>query len=528
MTRNREEIPEQEQDQRLDMMNTLLRTPHRNLASVYSVHNEMVKSDPLFYGHLGAWYCDTGEVRDHKEMVVINLCLSDFEGHRDAGLAMLREMPPYQVARVVDFIHGGTKDIKAQPARPSHGIRGRKDYRVATPARAARKEKYGLGRNLPRSLQTEVRRYLAEREADDDWFDSTVLVARKYIKRLMALIHYGLSERSQAIIFEGNPPEGSRLKDLKELSKAGSAAAQAEIIIDRKIPYRVASTVVTSMTPTVMLALVEVMSSQELINSLGALKRRGVMDNPDLKALIKEKLKKAKTSKRVVALKATDAIKASGVDADLAEVLEEVADTQIKSKGRIKRSTALLIDKSGSMDQAIDIGKRMGSMISAIMDAEFYCYAFDTMPYRITSSGKDLASWEKAFSGIQANNATCYGAAMVAMRNAGQRVEQIVLVGDEGENRSPAFLKSYEEYCTALNVKPSVFIIQTAAPRFRHTFGQIVGKLQRAGVDVDSYEFPLDGDYYSLPGLIQYLIRPSRLDLLMEIMNYPLPERKAS
>jgi hypothetical protein len=354
------------------------------------------------------------------------------------------------------------------------------------------------------------------------------MVARKYIKRLMALIHYGLSDRSQAIMFEGNPPEGSRLKDLKELASAGSAAAQAKIIIDRKIPYRVASTVVTSMTPTVMLALIEVMSPQELINSLGALKRRGVMDNPDLKALIMEKLEAAKKGKRVAALKATDAVKASGVDADVAKVLEEVADTQIKAKGRIKRSTALLVDKSGSMDQAIDIGKRMGSMISAIMDAEFYCYAFDTMPYRITSKGEDLASWEKAFAGIKANNATCYGAAMVAMRTAGQRVEQIVLVGDEGENRSPAFLKAYEEYCAALNVKPSVFIIQTGAQRFRHTFGQILGKLQRAGVDVDSYEFPLDGDYYSLPGLIQYLIKPSRLELLMEIMAYPLPERKAS
>jgi hypothetical protein len=527
MTR-RQETPDQEVDQRLAMMNTLLETPHRDLARVYPVHHEMVENDPLFYGHLGAWYCDTGEVRDHKEMIVVNLCLSNFEGHRNAGLAMLREMPPYQVARVVDFIHGGTRDIKAQPARPARGRRGSANYRAAQPARPASKEKYGLGRNIPRSMATEVRRYIAEREVDDDWFDSTVLVARKYIRRLMALTHYELSERSQAILFEGDPPEGSRLKDLKELAKAESAADQAKVIIDRKIPYRVASTVVSSMTPTVMLALIEVMSPQELINSLGALKKRGVMDNPDLKQKVKEKLEKAKKSKRVAALKATDAVKASGVDADVAEVLEEVADTQIKAKGRIKRPTALLIDKSGSQDEAIELGKRMGSMISAIMDSEFYCYAFDTMPYPITSKGDDLASWERAFAGIQAGNATCYGAAMVAMRLAKQRVEQIVLIGDEGENRSPAFLTSYQDYCMALGVNPSVFIIQTAKPRFRHTFGQILGKLQRAGVDADAYEFPLNGDYYSLPGLIQYLTKPSRLELLMEIMAYPLPERKAS
>jgi len=346
----------------------------------------------------------------------------------------------------------------------------------------------------------------------------------------MALTHYELSERSQAILFDGDPPEGSRLKDLKDLANAGSAADQAKVIIERKIPYRVASTVVTAMTPTVLLALIEVMSPQELINNLGALKKRGAMDNPDLNKRIKEKLADAKKGKRVAALKATDAIKASGVSADVAEVLEEVADTQIKAKGRIKRPTALLVDKSGSQDEAIELGKRIGSMISAIMDdgVDLFCYAFDTVPYPITSTGTDLASWEKAFQGIRANNASGYGSSMVQLRMAKQRVEQIVIIGDEGENRSPAFLTSYQQYCEAMNVNPSVFIIQTAQPRFRHTFGQILDKLVRAGVDADAYEFPLGGDYYSLPGLVQYLTKPSRLELMMEIMNYPLPERKAS
>ena len=109
------------------------------------------------------------------------------------------------------------------------------------------------------------------------------------------------------------------------------------------------------------------MSPQELINNLAALKRRGVMDNPDLREKVKAKLEKAKKGKRVAALKATEAIKASGVDAEIAEVLEEVGDAQIKAKGRIKRPTAMLVDKSGSMDEAIEIAKRMGSMISAVI-----------------------------------------------------------------------------------------------------------------------------------------------------------------
>jgi hypothetical protein len=110
------------------------------------------------------------------------------------------------------------------------------------------------------------------------------------------------------------------------------------------------------------------------------------------------------------------------------------------------------------------------------------------------------------------------------MRQAKQKVEQIMMIGDEGENRSPAFLMSLQQYAKELNIaEPSVFILQTGSIT---TFGQIAGKLERAGIQVDTYKF--DGDYYSLPGLIQYLTKPSKLELLLEIMAYPLPERKAS
>ena len=79
-----------EQDLRLALLNTLLSTPHRELAQVHPLHKQIIEQDPRFYVRLAAWYADHGDVRDHKEMFVITLVLSDFEGHRDVGLAMLR------------------------------------------------------------------------------------------------------------------------------------------------------------------------------------------------------------------------------------------------------------------------------------------------------------------------------------------------------------------------------------------------------------------------------------------------------
>src|SRR5262249_37128703 len=53
---------------------------------------------------------------------------------------------------------------------------------------------------------------------------------------------------------------------------------------------------------------------------------------------------------------------------------------------------------------------------------------------------------------------------------------------------------------------------------------QLEAACRKAGVLADAFQF--SGDYYALPNLVTLLARPSNLDLLMEIMEYPLPQRK--
>jgi hypothetical protein len=497
-----------EQDLRLEILNTLLTTPHRQLDHIWPVHNEMVQKDPRFYVRLGAWYNDHGDVRDHKEMFIVTLALSKFEGHRDVGLAMLRNLPPYEVVRVLDFIHGRKKTRKV-PAKANG--KGKPAETVV--------EEFGLFHNPPRALKSEIVRYLHEREADPEWFDSTVLIARKAIKRLYALLHIKPSERAQKILFDEEPPADSRLFALKQLAKAATPAEQARAIMEHRIPYRVAATVVQQMTPTVLLALIERMSPQELINNLGALQRRGAMDNPDLKALVEQKLEEAKTGPRVSAFKAEEAIKAANLSAGVREKLEQVADTQIKAKGRINRPTALFIDKSGSMELAIELGKRIAALISAICEKELYVYAFDTMAYPIERAGDDLSAWENALKGISAGGGTSCGVALEYMTRKQQYVEQILLVSDEGENTAPLLIDSLKKYRQAVNADPNVCFVRTPGAT-----NQLEEQCRRAGILCDAFQFT--GDYYALPNLVPLLSRPSKLELLMEIMEYPLPLRK--
>ncbi len=460
---------------------------------------------------LAAWYSDHGDVRDHKEMFVVTLTLSSFSGHRDVGLALLRGLPPYQVGRVVDFIHG---------RKTNRTVRAAVQKGAETPAEPQRVvEEFGLFRNPPRALRTEVTRYLREREADADWFDSTALTARKALKRLYALLHVSPSERAQKVLFEEAPPTDSRLFVLKELARATTPEEQAQAILTHRIPYRVAASVVQQMTPPVLRALIEVMSPQEVINNLGALKRRGALDDSDLKAVIERKLEEAKGGARVSAFKAEEAMKAADVSEDVRRKLEQVADTQIKAKGRITRPTALLIDKSGSMEVAIELGKRIAAMISAVCEADLFVYAFDTMAYPIERAGDDLAAWEQALVGISAGGGTSCGVALEYMLRKRQYAEQLILVTDEGENTPPLFVDSLKRYRTELKADPNVCIVRTP-----NASAHLEDQCRQAGILTDAFQF--SGDYYSLPNLVPLLARPSKMDLLMEIMEYPLPARK--
>jgi hypothetical protein len=531
-------MSKQEQDIRVEILNALLTTPHRALDKIWPVHKELIAKDPRFYVRLAAWYADNGDVRDHKEMFIVSLVLSDFAGHRDVGLAMLRALPPYQVVRVVDFIAGRKSTRKMRKgedkkalAQASKAVRrgiARKLFgskqptesdAVAAPSTIT--EEFGLFRNVPRAMKTEITRYLQEREADPQWFDGSVLTARKAMKRLYALLHVRPGERAQKILFEKDPPADSRLYALRELAAAENPADQAKAIVQHKIPYRVAATVVRQMTPTVLVALIEQMSAQELINSLGALKRRGVLDVPEIKALVEAKLAEAKTADRVSALKAEKAIEAAGVSDEMRKALEDIADTQIKAKGRISRPTALLVDKSSSMHEAIELGKRIGAMISAICESQLYTYAFDTMAHEIVADGKDLAAWERAFYGITANGSTSCGVALKNLERKKQYVEQIIMITDEQQNTPPPFVPALQDYRKAMQADPSVVIVRTPGGS-----DYVEQQCRRENIQVDVFNFA--GDYYSLPNLVPMLSRPSKLELLMEIMDYPLPKRKSA
>lgn len=482
-----------EQDFRLGILNTLLSTPHGNIAPVIPVFARVHENDPLFFGHLAAWYCQHGSVRDLRELFVAHMCVSDFSPeYREAGKLMLSDLPPYQVANVLRMIKGHKFEGKFVP---------------------------GLSESVPRSVKTAVAAYLHKREGNQNAFDQACLNARQDLKYLYSTLRIKPGQYAQKVLFDEQPPEDSKLFQLKRIAASKNPAEQAALIVEYGIPYRAACSVIKNMTPSVVVALVDAMSSQELINNMGSLKKRGALDNPDLRKIINSKLELAKKDKRVHALKSQRANEAVALDAELSKQMASVADAQIKSKGQIKKSTAILVDKSGSMEMAIEVGKRIAAIVAPICQRDLFVYAFDTVSYAVTASGLELSDWEKAFKGIIAAGGTSCGVSIAALLKKRQLVEQIVMITDQGENTRPTMLSALEQYKKELNVDPNVIFINVG-----QAGNSLEEQLNRAGFEVDSYKF--DGDYYSLPNLIPLLAGGTRLELLMDILDYPLPVAK--
>jgi superfamily II DNA/RNA helicase len=111
--------------------------------------------------------------------------------------------------------------------------------------------------------------------------------------------------------------------------------------------------------------------------------------------------------------------------------------------------------------------------------------------------------------------------AIEMMRRQGEVVEQMIVVTDEGENSPPYFTATLKRYREELRADPHIVFVKT-----QNAVQRLERECRAEQIDFDAYQFA--GDYYALPNLLPLLTRPSKMDLLMEVLEYPLPVRKSA
>lgn len=578
VTRQQNPSPNQEQNTaeevnfRNKLFNSLLKTPHRDLMDAYKDHSSVLEQDPLFYPHLAAWYEKKGEVRDHKELFVITLCLSEHEELRDVGLAMLRKLPPYQVCRVVDFIKGSTKKVATtdkQLQSELFVIPTGSGYRVAKKAerRSAQKMTYreflehqykasdsqvrkwttdeiarfpnsdkdrklllkkGLFRNVPRSMKTEVTRYLHEREIDPAWFDSAVLQAGKHLKRLYQSLRLPRGQRAQRILVENTPPEDSVFFHLKDFNKLEAPADKAKFIAERKIPARTAFTLIPKkdMKPVILLSIVNNMSAQEAFNYANTLKDYGAFEVKDIKELYQEKVKQFSKDKKTSAAKAAFKAPTEQMQQSESAAVREVAESMAKASNEkvqktIKGRVLLAIDKSSSMSQAIEVGKQLGAMIGASCEVDPIIVVFDSNSFYMKAPDFSIETLNKTFRLVKAGGMTACGSPFSYLIQNNIEVDTVAMVTDGEETERPSFMQGLDHYREKLKSDPRLVFIWVRGGRnsLRPSLNQRQQEFE---------EFTFEGDYTSLSSIIPLISNTSAEELIQEIMSTPLPKRKAA
>jgi len=507
-----------EQDIRLTIMNSILTCPHRDLDKISEIHKEMQAKDPLFYAHFACWYRKNGEIRDHKEVFAGMLCVDPYLENREVGLAMVQDAPVFMKKKILGFIKGKKIKLKEKTGQKISKGKGKTVDAVKITEKTV-----GLFKNVPGSFKSEIESYLRLLESDPMGFDTLAMNNRNDLKTLYASLKIKPSERANNILFKKEFPEDSKLNVIKEILKADTPSKKAELIVKNKVTYRIAVGLIDQMSPSVLLALINAMSPQEIVTNMASLEEKGAMDNPDTKALIDEKLKKAQTSKGVSALKSKAATGTGRIkNEETIKKLDAVADAQIQRKGTIDAPIAILVDRSGSMEKAIEVGKRVAAMVSGASSSAVYAVAFDTAPMEIVSKGKTLTDWEVAFKPIKAGGGTSIGCGLEYLNRKKLLVEQIIIITDEDENENPRFHDVYQDYASKMGIRPVVNIISMRSSK---TFVSFENELKK--IKCEFYRYEPDGkDYNSLPGLLPFLIRKSRTDVLYEIMDYPLFKRR--
>lgn len=457
---------------RQTLLDSFLEASHGKLQAQGEKHARALQLDPALYGHLSRWYQQHGSLRDHHELFgahLLNARDSEFRSHAKVLVQTLR---PYQLARLVRY----SKEVL---------------------------------KNRNRSLKTAVLHYLQRREADPLWFDECVLRDRRSMRYLYSTLHIRPAQRAQQVLFQERPPADSRLRVVRLLHGLRSdPRQQARLIRDHRIQFTTALGAAGPLVPELLEALVYVMTPQQLINNLGFLQRRGALEVPILRAQVMEKIRLAKTESRVHDAKSLTALKHLAPDEGLRKELMEMSQTRLRSRGTITRPTALLVDKSGSMQVCVEIGKMLACLCSTIAEAPLFVEAFDGDSFTVSSTEPSFEGWEKAFRHIKADGWTSLGAPLHKLRQ--QYFEQILLISDGEENTQPFFCEELRK------IERDIEVIWLKVGGSSQT--TLEHSAQRLGIRLRT--IPFQGDYYNLPNLVPLLCTQNTL--VSEVLECPL------
>jgi hypothetical protein len=468
------------------IVSELTRSSHGVLSNYVPTGVHAASQDPDFYSHLIAWNQKNGQVRDSKiALPVIALAesriLADKEW-KDNALAHLAQLDPRNLVKAVRL----AKSVQARG-----GVR------------------------------KVVEAYLRAREANWPWWERAALSHRESMKELYALCHVKPSAMADLILFKNQPPVGTIFDKVRKL-KTMTATEIAGTILTEKIPFLVAMGALGARVKEtdVAMAIINQMSATELVTNTKLLERLGVKTIPVLKAAYEEALSKAQGSKKAT-FKTTRAAEAMD-DGALKKKLQNLQEKQIQNLGGVEGNWLVLGDKSGSMQQAIEISKMVAATLSKMVKGEVHLVFFDVTPSYLNATGMEYEKIKEATKRVQADGGTSIGVGLDYILQNNIEVDGIAIITDGAENSAPLFAQVYRKYEQKFDKSPTVYVFRCAVSMASYTDVDISRSLKAGSIDYTEFDLKHGQvDFYSLPNIIQTM-RTNKYSLVDEIMATPL------
>lgn len=387
-----------------------------------------------------------------------------------------------------------------------------------------------------RLLESALKRYVQSRESSDDRWDRAVLQHREPMKRLYRLAHCHPYSRGQEILFgvqdplKGRRNEKGRIIPGLVAYPAGSvfeAVAMlrtappnvaARLILQHRIPFEVIVGAVAKITGDILLALIETMTPNQLLTNSQMLQKMGIMKDSALRGAFDAAIERAKKAKpgKIEILKAGRAAQMLD-DEEMAAQLMSVQRRKVRELGGIEGDWAILADASGSMQTAIEVGRKIAALLTEKVKGKVYLIIFDIFPNVIDVTGMTYDQIEEASRRIKGGGMTAIGCGVDWLRSMGIVVNGIAIISDGGDNSAPLFHTAYQKYAGQMGIEPTVYLY--------HLDGQerdvLSANCRASNIQIDKFELGMSVDFYSLPQLIETM-QTNRYDLIEKIMKTPL------
>jgi len=479
--------------------NSLMQVPHRDYAPLVAAFSDALRDHPAFASHAMVYVVQNSKIRDQVDCAIISLLQADsaYLNYREAGQVLLlgngfyktnypvNGLPPFRIFRIADFIHQSNTKI-------------------------------------PRRMKSIMNDYLSVIQNDQLWFDSLVLHNRSSVKSAYHTYHVKANDLAEAIIFNNAPPEGSKLHALKLIANADSEEEQARLIMQNKIPYRIAQSVLPGgFTPLVGIALIDVMSPNDALNSRQWVERSGLLQMPEVRDAYVAKLANAQSVATADHRKS-----AQGSDETVQAAIDEAKETAVAKENRIGGQVDIWLDVSYSMQQAIEITPQFASRIWPLCDdVAIIAHNSSAWEIAVQDTGSPLQDVRNALHGTRAGGGTLFVPALQKSRQLGRNPQRIVMLTDGGANRSglASALGRYEE---ETGIVPLLTMIEVRGTQANDDV--LSRELQQAGFEIEKYKAQdLDGnvDYFVFDQVVSFLSGDVVKSLVEKIMELELPRR---